>query len=425
MSLEGAIISAGNPSGNVRPGDRRVSALIGHGVAVVDKIALGDVKIVYSLKDAETNLGLTAAYDAANKVQVWYSIKEFYRNPNNKGVKLYLMLVAGTHALGVLTVPLADIFEDVGEVYAKKLLLAGQGEIYQLGGMMNPPTGYVGALLNGLDADVYAAIGMAQSLWDWADAREMRCNIILEGYGFNGTAAAAAALNALTSSRVTVCVGQDYDYAETLDVIGKKHAAVGTALGSVAYSKISQNIGDCEDTALVISDTRGNFATPGLSDHTKCKDRFDDLVVLDGKGYLFAYNMIGLNGARWNGDPVCAAAVEDNEGILSVASISDGRTLDEVRRRLRARMLPKVRTNQKLDPVTGKLSPTTVQSFNKLGDQVFDDLAAANEISGGSTQVDPNSNLSVQPRILTVGFSYVKIGQIDEVQGKVNIKTSL
>ena len=424
MSLEGAIISAGNPGANQRPADRRVSALIGHGVAVVGKIALGDVKIVYSLKDAETNLGLTAAYDAASKVQVWYSIKEFYRKAP-KSTKLYLMLVDGTHTLGNLDLPFADIFEDTDEVYAKKLVLEGAGEIYQLGGMINPPTGYVAANLNGLDADVYAAIGMAQSLWNWADAREMRCNIVLEGRGFNGTAAAAAALNELDASRVSVCIGQDYDYAEALDAIGKKHAAVGTALGTIANAKISQNIGDCEDINLVISDTRGNFATPGLSDHTKCKDRVDDLSVLDGKGYLFAYNMIGLPGARWNGDPVCAPQVEDSEGILSVASISDGRTLDEVRRRLRAKMLPKVRTNQKLDPTTGKLSPTTVQSFNKLGDQVFDDLAAANEISGGTTQVDPNSNLSVQPRILTVGFSYVKIGQIDEVEGKVNIKTSL
>lgn len=424
MSLEGAVISAGNPSGNVRPADRRVSALIGHGVAVVDKIALGEVKSIFSLKQAEVDLGLTAAYDTANKVAVWYNIKEFYRKAP-KGTKLYLMLVDGTHAAGDLNVPFADIFEDVDEVYAKKLILEGAGEIYQLGGMMNPPTGYVGANLNGLDADVYAAIAQAQALFEWADERFMPLNIVLEGYGLNGTAAGAGELNELTANRVAVCVGQDYDYAATLDAIGQKHAAVGTALGSIAYAKVSQNIGDCEDTSLVISDARGNFATPGLSDHTKCKDRGDDLDTLDTKGYLFAYNMIGLNGARWNGDPVCAPAEEDAEGILSVASISDGRTLDEIRRRLRATMLPKVRTNQKLDPTTGKLSPGAVQYFNKLGDRVFEDMAAQNEISGGETQVNPDSNLSVQPRILEVGFSYVKIGQIDKIEGKVNIKTSL
>ncbi len=424
MSLDGAVISSGNPSGNVRPADRRVSALIGHGVAVADKIALGDVKTVFSLKQAEVDLGLNAAYDVANKVPVWYNIKEFYRKAP-KGTKLYLMLVDGTHTAGALDLPYADIFEDTDELYAKKLILAGGGEIYQLGGMMNPPTGYVGADLNGLDADAYAAIGKAQDLYAWADERFMPCNIVLEGYGLNGTAAAAAALNELTSNRVSVVIGQDYDYAETLDAIGQLHAAVGTALGSIAYAKVSQNIGDCEDTSLVISDAKGNFATPGLSDHTICKERGDDLDTLDGKGYLFAYNMIGLNGARWNGDYVCAPAEEDSEGILSVASISDGRTLDEIRRRLRAAMLPKVRTNQKLDPTTGKLSPGAVQYFNKLGDQVFETLAAQNEISGGETQVNPDSNLSVQPRILEVGFSYVKIGQIDKIEGKVNIKTSL
>jgi hypothetical protein len=428
MSLEGAVITAGNPGANVRPADRRVSALIGHGVAVVGKIALGDVKIVYSLKDAEVNLGLNAAYDAANVCAVWYSIKEFYRKAPS-GSKLYIMLVNNANVAGVMTVKMVDILQDAGSIYAKKLIQQGAGEIYQLGVMFNPSAAYVSVLLNGLDADVYNSISHAEALYEWADAREMRCNIVLEGYNLNGTAAAAQDLKALPASlkarHTTIVIGQDYDYCEALDALGKKHAAVGTALGSIAYARISQNIGDCEDETLVLSDTSNNFKTPGLSDHTKCVDRGDDLVVLDNKAYLFAYNIIGLAGARWNGDPVCAPAEVDAEGIQAVSSISDGRTMDEIRRRLRSRMLPKVRTNQRLDPATGKLAVGTVQAFNKIGDQVFDDLSAASEISGGVTQTDPNSNLLVPPRILTVGFSYVKIGQIDKIVGKVNIKTSL
>jgi hypothetical protein len=427
MSLEGATISAANPGANVRPADTGVSALIGHGVAVATKIALGEIKTVYSLKQAENDLGLNAAYDTTNAVAVWYNIKEFYRKAP-AGTKLYIMLVSNASTAGVMTVKMADILNDTGSIYAKKLLLAGAGEIYQLGVMINPSAGYVGTNLNGLDADVYNSIAFADALYNWADAREMRCNILLEGYGLNGTAAAAMDLKALPSSLkakyTTVVIGQDWDYTETLNAIGKKHAAIGTALGSVAYAAISQNIGDCQDARLLVSDAL-NFKTPGLSDHTKCVDRLDDLITLDAKNYLFAYNIIGLAGARWCGDPVCAPVEVDSEGIQAVSSISDGRTMDEIRRRLRTVLLPKVRTNQRLDPTTGKLSVTTIQSFNKIGDKVFDDLSNANQISGGSTQVDPNSNLQVQPRILTIGFSYVKIGQIDKIVGRVNIKTSL
>ncbi len=427
MSLEGAVISSGNPGANVRPADRRVSALIGHGVAVAGKIALGDVKTVYSLKQAEVDLGLDKAYDTANAVQVWYNIKEFYRKAP-AGSKLYLMLINNANAAGVMTVKMEDIVTDATAIYAKKLLQQAQGEVYQFGVMFNPSAGYTQVNLNGMDADVYNSIADAHALYTWADERFMPCNIVLEGYGLNGTAAAAQDLKALPAglkaNRVTVCIGQDYDHAATLNALNQKHANVGAALGSIAYARVSQNIGDCEDSALVVSSAT-DFITPGLSDHTKCVDKGDDLNTLDSKGYLFAYNMIGLSGARWNGDPVCAPAEVDAEGIVAVASISDGRTLDEIRRRLRTIMLPKVRTTQRIDPATGNLAASTVQSFNALGDKVFSDLALAGEISGGQTQTDPNSNLSVQPRILSVGFSYVKIGQIDKIQGKVNIKTSI
>jgi hypothetical protein len=341
-----------------------------------------------------------------------------------------IMLVNNANTAGVMTVKLADIINDAGLLYAKKLLQQAAGAVYQVGFMFNPSTGYVGTNLNGLDTDVYNSIAFSDALYDWLDARFMPANIIIEGYGLNGTAAAAIDLKALPSSlkadRTTIAINQDWDYAETLDAVGRKHADVGSWLGALAYAKISQNVGDCEDSQLVLSDAL-NYLTPGLSDHTKCADRVDDLITLDSKNYGFVYNMVGLPGARFNGDPVCAPFEQDSEGIQSVASISDGRVLDEVRRRLRAALLPKVRTNQKIDPTTGKLSVTTVQAFNAIGNKVFSDLASPGieEISGGTTQVDPNSQLNVSPRNLNVGFSYVKIGQIDKIVGKVNIKQTI
>jgi hypothetical protein len=426
MSLEGAVISRGN-IGPTKQGGDGISALIGHGVAVAGKIALLEIKTLYELADAVA-LGLDAAYDTTNNIRVYRHISEFYRKPANKGKKLYIMLVNNAVASGSLTVPLATIVEDTAGIYAKKLILEGNGEIKNLAFMFNPAATYVGTSLNGLDTDVYNSIAKAQGLYEWADSVFMPCQILLEGYAFNGLASAAQDLRAITSlkaHKVSVVIGQDWDYAETQNAIGKKMADIGAALGSVAYAKVSQNIGDCEDPILNLTDaTKSKWLTAGLSSHDKVKDR-TDLSTLDTKGYIFGYTVPGLDGVRWNGDHVCGPIELDSEGNRSEASISDGRTMDKARRGLRAVLLPKVRTTQRIDAETGKLTRGTIEYFNGLGDTVFEDMKSAGECSGGKTNTDPDSNLSVQPRILNVGFSLVTEGQIDAIAGKINLKTSL
>lgn len=425
MSLTNPVkIERTNPSGNVLAGSSKTSGMIGQGQAVVGKIALKELKTFYSLTDAEA-AGLVK--DGVNHL-AWYHVKEFYRKAG-KGTKLYFMLAADTNTAGALDVDMADMIDDATVEYAKKMLTEAQGEIYQLGFFTAPAAGFVEAILNAMDSFSYNCISKAQALYDWADARNLACNMVIEGRNFSGTSGTAVSLRAIVgvkAHKVTLVVGQDYDFAHGLTALHQKHAAVGTVMGSISYAAISQNIGEYEDTGLAINSTT-DFITPGFSNHTKVRDRFDDLDTLDTKGYVFPLTLQGVNGTRWNGDHTCTPIELDGEGNLSEYNIGLGRVNDEIRRRLRARLLPKIKTRQRIDPTTGKLDPKTVESFNAIGDTVFEDMASPKQghISGGRTIVDPDSNLLVAPRILAVDYAWVPVGQIDEIKGSLKIKTSL
>jgi hypothetical protein len=427
MSLtQPVVIGRGVPTSNVLAGSSKTSGMIGHGVAVAGKIALKELKTFFSLADAEA-AGIIK--DGVNNL-AWYHIKEHYRRVGD-GNKLYFMLASNVVTTGALGVKMVDLITDATDEYAHKMLTEGEGSIYQLGFFMAPATGYVATALNAMDSDSYNSIAAAQALYDWADARNLSCNIVVEGREFTGTSGTAVDLRAIVgvkAHKVTLVVGQDYNYAESLtQAEHKKHAAVGTILGSIALAEISQNIGEYEDPDLAINDSV-NFVVPGLSNHTRTRDRFTDLDTLNTKAYAFALTIPGITSTRWNGDPTCTPIEVDSDNNMSESTISLGRVNDEVRRRLRTRLLPKIKTRQRIDPATGKLDSKTVQAFNALGDTDFKNLFNEGHISSegsGCTKVDPNSNLSVQPRILTVNFAYVPMGQVDEIRGKVNIKTTL
>ncbi|WP_044213651.1 DUF2586 family protein, partial [Flammeovirga sp. OC4] len=219
MATKGVIIKSGKTGANTLGGSDAVSALLMHGVAVAGKIVLGEVKTLFSLDDAEA-LGLDEQYDTDNKVRVWYHIKEFYRMMDAK-TELYIMLADQT-------TDLADLLEDTAEVYAKKLLSEGEGKIKQLGVCFNPEDGYVTVPVNGLDTKVSEAIPKAQLLYEWSHDTFKPVNVLLEGYHFGGDGATAEDLRSITdveATHVSLVIGQDFDYASTLDAIGKYHGA--------------------------------------------------------------------------------------------------------------------------------------------------------------------------------------------------------
>ncbi|MEQ8685446.1 MAG: DUF2586 family protein [Imperialibacter sp.] len=424
----GVQINKGTPGAGKITGQDGNSALVMQGVATAD-IALGAVKELRQLKDAEA-LGLTKAYDATNNVRVWYNIKEFYRMLTKlgvSGVPLWIMLVDNTLDVDDACNVTMEMMVDPEEEYAKKLIVETEGAVRLLGVVLNPDTGYTSTILDGLDADVMAAIPKAQALADWAWDTDRPISVILEGREFDGTAAAAQDLRAITdveAEDVLTTILQDWSYADGLDTLGKLHAAVGTVLGCAAAIRVNQHIGEVQ--TMNIQDVgRDAFVIPGISSHEQWKEIEADAETFKTKGYIMGEKYAGYNGVYLNEDYTCTPYIEDADGVLNVHNLNLSRARGKIKRALRNAYLPKVKSVQLIDAATGFLTEGGVATFNKIGDDVFLDMQRAGEISEGKAYTNPESDLLTPPRILEVDWSFSPTTTVGKIQGNLNIKRTL
>lgn len=423
-SLKGVNIQRGTIGASVNQGADAITGLLATGVAVaadvangISGIALGQTVKLTSLTDAEA-YGINESYDSTNSLSVYRHISEFYRMfPNGT---LYLMLYSG------------DMEAAFAEQYAKKLIIDANGEIRILG-IANTPASAAVEYLNGFPEDVFGSIQLAQQLYDWAFSTFRPCQVILEGRDFNApNAASALDLRNITISdqvleafKVSVCIAQDWKFADGLDAIRKKMADLGTMLGSLAKKAVNENIGEVEGGNLVDT-TNNKWLVAGLSNHQTIAGWDSQLEALDSKGYIFAISYTGIAGYYWNNDHTCTPIKKDKDGYFNEYTISYGRVHDKAVRDLRTCLLPKVKSTQPVDPDTGKLPQALVTYFERLADDdVFNAMAAEGLITAGKTTVDPESDLLISPRELKVSFVLVPTGQIDEIKGTINLKTSI
>ena len=423
-SLKGVNIQRGTIGASVDQGADAITGLLATGVAVaadaangISGIALGQTVKLTSLTDAEA-YGINESYDSTNSLSVYRHISEFYRMfPNGT---LYLMLYSG------------DMEAAFAEQYAKKLIIDANGEIRILG-IANTPAAATEEYLNGFPEDVFGSIQLGQQLYDWAFSTFRPCQIILEGRDFNAANAASAldlrnitiSNQVLEAFKVSVCIAQDWKFADGLDAIRKKMADLGTMLGSIAKHGANENIGEVEGGNLVDT-TNNKWLVAGLSNHQTVAGWDSQLEALDSKGYIFAISYTGIAGYYWNNDHTCTPIKKDKDGYFNEYTISYGRVHDKAVRDLRTCLLPKVKSTQPVDPDTGKLPQALVTYFERLADDdVFNAMAAEGLITAGKTTVDPDSDLLISPRELKVSFVLVPTGQIDEIKGTINLKTSI
>lgn len=421
-NLKGVDIRRGAIGPAVNGDNDAICGLLANGPAVaaaagVVGIAIGETAKLTSVADAEA-LGINEAYDTTNKVRVYRHISEFFRICGEG--TLYLMLYSGTPS---------DAF---GISYGKRMIADSNGEIRVLGIAYNPDENYSPTNVNGIDDNVYAAIAAGQLFYDWTYDTFRPCQIILEGRGY-AAATSASALDlrnitvggaVLEAFKVSVCIGQDWDYAETQNAVGKKFADVGTMLGSIALRPVNHNIGEVEG-GDISSAKRGIWVTAGLSNHNKITAEESALETLDTKGYIFAISYTGRSGYYWNNDHTCTPVIQDKDGYFNEYTISYGRTHDKAVRELRTALLPQVKSTQPVDPSTGKLPQAIVGYFDAIGDEVFARMSQHGEITQGKTTTDPDSDLLTIPRELKVSFVLVPTGQIDTIKGTINLKTSI
>jgi len=370
-----------------------VSALIGTGVSVADKFALGDVLALRALSDAE-NLGITEAYDTANKSLLWHHIRGFYDNAG-EGAELYVMPVANT-------VTMTQMLDKTG-THAPALLDSLKGRIRMLAISRTPASTYDPTYSGQFDPDVWTAAAKAQELYASEFLLHRPIQIFIEGRTFNGTAASATDLRnastGLNANRVSIVIGTDYEvigvFTEATD-----YASVTIPMGRAAAIPVQRNIGRVKDGGLVI---RGEA---GLSDGQPITTKTSaELSTLDELGYIFFIERDGKAGYYMNNDH-CACPISDD-----FAYIHRGRPIDKASRIVRQTYLEELLDDVEVDAGTGKLSPAVVKHFQRAGEKAIQvNMLANGEISGVSVFVDADQNilstdeLSVVMRIVPKGM---------------------
>jgi len=424
MIIRGFELNKGTVGASTSQSEDNISALIANGPAVapvvggVTGVVNGTVYTLTKLKDAEA-MGITAAYDTTNSVRVHRHISEFYRMAG-EGTKLFLVV-------GAVALTMQQLIETHGQA----LIIAAGGAINYIAVAYNPVTGYVATYVDGLEENVRDSIAPAQALHEWSWNTDRPVVLMLEGRGLNATGATALDLRniqegvaLLAATHVVLCVGQDWDYAETQNAIGKKMADVGTLMGTKAAISVNRNVGEVE-MLDISSATKSRWLKAGLSNHSTIETMDADLADFDTKGYVFGLAYTGVTGIRWNDDHVCAPATVDDDGFISISTLGHAATINKAARLLRKKLLPKLKTTVPVDSSTGYLPTGIRKYFENLGDTVFENMANAGEVSDGKSYVDPLSNLLTGAKELKVEFSLVPTAPIGKIKGTLNLKTTL
>lgn len=409
-------IRKGKMGRNAAGGYEKVSALVGYFGAVGNgetTLAEGKYALLASVNDM-TAYGIS---ETANAL-LYHHITEYFRM-GGKGAQLYVLNVAkGENG------KYADLINDEAVM---KLIAESDGRVFNLGFAYIPEKV---TMVDGMPDEITGAIVEAQLLADWARQGGRPLHVVLECAGLNNVMAATmGSLRelkvegvALDCPQVSVMIGQDWGFAERLTGMEQKYAAVGSLLGCMAAQPVSYNIGEVA-TMMLTDASRGNWVNAGLSSHERVKDKEKELEGLNRKGYILGEYYSGV--VCLNDDHVCARIVVDKDGNMSESTIAMSRTNCKVIRELYEAYQQKVKSTVPVDPVTGKLTTGMVKYFEDIGNDIFANMAAKQELSGGETEVDEDSNLMTGERTLEVYFRWVPMGCIGSIEGTVNVKSSI
>ena len=399
-------VNIGLSNGNLgRPSESEdgIAAIIGSGIAVTDKFALGDIiGPFFSPLDAEAK-GIDAAYDTANKSLIYQHIVDFYAEAG-VGSELYVMVVADT----VTMTEMADKTKD----NIAKLLRTLDGKIRLVAITRVPDANYTPTVLSGFDDDVFTAVEKAQELAEYEFTKQRPVDIFIEGRDFQGTASAAKdirdAATGTNANAVSVVISCDPDVS-AIDEKYNAYANVGLALGRAAASSVQENIGKVKNGKL-------NISKAGLSNGAEITEFNQDVDfdVLNDFGYIFIRTFPGKAGLYFNDDHNACPITDD------YAYKNRKRVINKAARIAYRVFVDEINSDSEVDESTGKLTPATIKAFQNMIEESIE-LDMSGEISGVSAFVDPDQNvlsldlieieLNITPKTtnrnfdITLGFS--------------------
>ncbi|NDW10947.1 DUF2586 family protein [Dysgonomonas sp. 520] len=407
-------LQKGKVGASILGGYEKTSALVGSYGAIAGtsgKLEIGKPVQFRNIVEAES-------YGVKQGTLLHHHISEYFR----------MSLIGGKGAsLWVLNTQSHTSFVNMIQDNAiKQMIVTSDGNIFQVGFDYIPKsTNYV----DGLNDETFAAMKAAQAFADWCHQTNRKLHCVVSGADYKGAAASSLNLRDIKESgasvplpQVSLVIAQDYDFAETLTGKEQKYAAVGTLLGCMAAQPVSYNIGEVETMSLTDA-TRSLWLNAGLSSHEQVRDKEAELSTLNAKGYIVGEYYSGQ--VVFNDDHVCTPVVVDADGNMNEHTIALSRTNAKVFREIYKAYLPKIKSTVPVDAKTGKLGIGMVKYFEGIGNDVFGLMQNKQEISGGETEVDRESNLLYGNKALGVFYNWVPMGTIGQINGTVNIKSSL
>jgi hypothetical protein len=346
-----------------------------------------------SINDAMA-IGITAAYDTANTVLVYYRINRFFlRNPN---ATLYALFAPQTAALADMVDPL--------QAYAPTLLKSQNGAIKYCWIARNPVAGYTPVLSGGFDEDVLNAIPKAQALYTSEFASFRYAGFLIEGRSFNGTAGASTNLRALLDTNVSVTAAAD-PATSNLNAAFHGYAAVEDIAGIISLAAVSQDPGELNPAFNLQNTGLGMFVTAGLSSNLSINSYVDaDLDQLNTNGIICPDVVAGYPGFYMNDSHTCGA-IADND----YAYIENNRTIEKAIFLSRTAILPNVKSRVYVDPSSGELAPKACKAIETTGNRSLAGMQTDGDISGGiDTYVDPSQNLLATSQLI-VQMTFVPV----------------
>ena len=410
-------LQKGKVGASILGGYEKTSALVGafgkiESADGKNKLETGKPVQFYNAIEAES-------YGVASNPLLQHHISEYFRMAaitGGQGATLYVLNLESKGSF-------ADLINDEA---VKKMIATADGLIFNIGFDYIPKTTEYG---DGLNSETLPAMKAAQAFADWTFSTKRPLHCVVSGADYKGAAASSLDLRAIKENeviielpQVSLVIGQDYDFAETLKDENQKYAAVGTLLGCMAAQPVNYNIGEVE-TMKLTNAGRSLWLNASLSSHVKVKEIESELDSLNAKGYIFGEYYSGQ--VVFNDDHVCAPIIVDAEGNMNEHEIALSRTNAKIFRELYKAYLPKVKSTVPVDPDTGLLGTGMIKYFESFGNNVFGIMTNKKEISGGETTVDPESNLLYGDKELKVYYAWVRTGTIGRISGIVNIKRSL
>jgi hypothetical protein len=343
-----------------------ISALV-FAVAPPASYGTAVAKKYFSLVQVETD-GFTQA--SALYSEFWYHASEFFRmNPQGA-----LWLVMNSTNV------------------AQTLIQQCQGEVRQIGGYVDEVEQIQSVwqtLANALDA----AFCPAQILVGWNDATPVLPN----DASFN--------MQLKSSPNVSLLAAGDGGGTglSIATALGKVYLpAIGTVLGAMSRAKVSENVGWVE--AFNYSNGK-ELEVVKLSDGTIAPT--DTHITPYNNAKIITFEKLINYGGTFLTDTYTTTQATDD-----FSTIENNRTLQKVKRLIRAALVPHFKRPVQVDAQEGTLSPGIISFLESEIEKPLTEMQNRSEISGMFVSIDPNQNiLSNSTVVIDIGITPVGVAR--------------